>query len=148
MLKKYKTQYKKLQKKRIFNKTIIFFQKWDDLHITFFKRLLFLYFYRTLFIKLKFFRRFRKKFRKIFKKKKLFFFFNCKPNFLIHEKFKNSRMGTGKGSPHMWVYRPLIRKPFAIFSTLNVKRLNNILKYLKKYLNKYIFVKVKNKWGI
>jgi len=69
------------------------------MHIDFFKKIFFLFFYRTIFIKMKFFKKFRKKFKKKFKKKRLFFEFFCKPNFLIHEKFKNSRMGKGKGSP-------------------------------------------------
>ena len=55
-------------------------------------------------------------------------------------------MGKGKGSPHMWVYRPHITRPFAILSVLNYYRVQNIVKYLKKYLHKYIFIKKKNKW--
>jgi hypothetical protein len=137
-----------MQKKRIFFKTLIFFQIWNEYHIDFYKKVFFLYFYRTIFIKLKFFRRFRKKFKKKFKKKKLIFEFFCKPNFLIHEKFKNARMGKGKGSPVMWVYRPHLNKPFAILSLLGGYRVNNIVSYLKIYLHKYIFIKKKYTWKI
>ncbi len=55
-------------------------------------------------------------------------------------------MGTGKGSPHIWVYRPNLNKPFAIFTTLHYIRMHQVIVYLKKYLHKYIFVKYKSKW--
>lgn len=99
MLKRYKIQYKKLQKKRIFDKTIIFFQNFLLNSNEFFQKLFFLYFYRTTLIKLKFVKKFKKRFRKPLKRKHLRLYFFCKPNYLVHQKFKNARMGKGKGSP-------------------------------------------------
>lgn len=141
MLKRYKVFYKKLQKKRTFDKAIIFFQNWSSLKLNLYTRLYFLYFFRPLFIKLKFVRRFKRRFRKKFRKKKLFFLFFCKPNFLIHEKFKNSRMGKGKGSPVAWVYKPRLNKPAAILGGLNILKIYSLMRFLRRYLNPYIYLK-------
>lgn len=141
MLKRYKLFYKKLQKTRTFDKTILFFQDWAARKNNFFTRTYFLYFYRPLFVKLKFVRKFKRRFRKKFRKKKLFFLFFCKPNFLIHEKFKNARMGKGKGSPVMWVYKPRLNKPAAILGGLNILKIYSLVSFLKRHLNPYIYVR-------
>ena len=133
-----------MQKARIFNKTLIFFQNWQQYHDNDTKNMYFIYFYRILFIKLKFFKKFKRKIRKNFKRKRLFFYFFCKPNFLIQEKSKNSRMGKGKGLPVVWIYKPNLNKPFAILGNINVSRAYGIMWFLKKYLNKYMFLKIKN----
>lgn len=99
MLKKYTKYFTKLHKKRIFNKTIFTFNYISNINIFKKKPLIYIYFYKTFFLKFKFFRKLRKLLRKKLKKKYLKVFFFCKPNFLIHEKFKNARMGKGKGSP-------------------------------------------------
>lgn len=99
MVKRYKLIYKKMQKKRTWDKAVIFFQSWSARTSQFFKYKFYIFFYRTSLIKLKFVKKLKKKFRKPFKRKKLFLLFFCKPNYLVHAKFKNARMGKGKGSP-------------------------------------------------
>jgi hypothetical protein len=132
-----------MQKSRIFNKTFIFFQKWQQYKDYQSTHLYFIYFYRILFIKLKFFKKFKRKIRKNFRRKRLFFYFFCKPNFLIQEKSKNSRMGKGKGLPVMWIYKPKVNKPFVILGNIHIIRAYKIMGFLKKYLNKYMYIKIK-----
>ena len=73
MLKRYKKKYKKMQKQRRFDKTILFFQNWTEKKSIFFKYLFFIFIYKTLSIKLKFVKKFKKRFRKRLKKKKIIF---------------------------------------------------------------------------
>lgn len=143
MLKRYKIKYKKMQKKRVFDQSIFFFNLWLLEKNTFFKHVFAFFFTRTLFIKLKFFKKFKRKFRKKLRKKRLAVLFFCKPNFLIHEKFKNARMGKGKGAPGHWVYKPVVDKPFAITVGWHYLRANILLKYLKKYLHQHTLMQKK-----
>lgn len=99
MLKKYTKSFTKLHKKRIFNKSILTFNYINNINFLKKKKNIYIYFYKTFFIKFKFFRKLRKLLKKKLKKKYIQVYFFCKPNFLIHEKFKNARMGKGKGSP-------------------------------------------------
>lgn len=141
MLKRYKLVYKKLQTKRLCSTTNIFFNNWLNLTGHIFIHSFFLFFYQTTLIKLKFVKKFKKRFRKQLKKKALFLLFFCKPNYLIHQKFKNARMGKGKGTPLIWVYKPILNKPFAILGGINLLRCYNIINYFKKYLSPYIYLK-------
>lgn len=143
MLKKYATVYKKMQKNRVRDVSVIAFNMWSEYRVSFFKRSVFFFFYRPLFIKLKFFKRLRRKFRKVFKRRKQSFLFFCKPNFLIHEKFKNSRMGKGKGSPLHWVYKPCLSKPCAILTGVSYYRAKAVLNFLKKHMNRFIYLRQK-----
>lgn len=142
MLKKYTKYYTKLHKKRIFNKTIITFNYINSINIFKKKPLLYVYFYRTFFIKFKFFRKLRKLLKKKLKRKYFKVFFFCKPNFLIHEKFKNARMGKGKGSPTIWVLIPNVTTPALIFKNFSVNRAYLLKQFLKIYLNKYLIMKM------
>ncbi len=99
MLKRYKITYKKLHKKRIFDRTKVFFQSWAGIASSLFNKRFFVFFFRTTIIKLKFVKKFKKRFRKQLRRKALRVLFFCKPNYLVHQKFKNARMGKGKGSP-------------------------------------------------
>lgn len=141
MLKKYATKYKKMHKRRYTHESVFTFNMWRELKETYYPRSIFIYFTRAFFIKLKFFRKFRRKFRKQCKRRRLSFLFFCKPNFLIHEKFKNARMGKGKGSPTHWIYKPNLSKPIAILTGMHVKRGHSILTYLKKHLNPYLLAR-------
>lgn len=141
MLKRYKIVYKKMQKRRTWNKAVIFFQQWSLRASQFFKYSFFVYFYRTSLIKLKFVKKFKKRFRKPFRRKKLFLLFFCKPNYLVHAKFKNARMGKGKGSPVIWVYKPSLAKPVAIFGGINVGRAYSIVNYFKKHLTPHMYIR-------
>lgn len=125
-----------MQKKRIFDQTIFFFNFWLRNHSSHFTQTVAFFFTRPIFIKLKFFKKFRRKFRKFLRKKKAFVYFFCKANFLIHEKYKNARMGKGKGSPLKWVYKPVLSKPFAVIRNFNHLKARTILYYFQKYLNK------------
>ena len=141
MLKRYKIQYKKLQTKRFNERALIFFNflhwfKYESFQCNFF-----IYFFKPHLIKLKFVRKLKKQFRKQLKKRALAIYFFCKPNYLIHQKFKNSRMGKGKGSPYMWLYQAKTNKPFAILRGMHFKRVHAIIKFFKKHLTKYIFIK-------
>lgn len=91
--------YKKMQKRRIARRAVIFFQEWVIKASLFFTYKFFAFFYRTSMIRLKFVKKFKKRFRKPLRRKRLFLLFFCKPNYLVHQKFKNARMGKGKGSP-------------------------------------------------
>lgn len=141
MLKRYKVQYKKMQKRRIWNKAIIFFQTWSLRMSTAFKFRFFIFFYRTSLIKLKFVKKFKKRFRKPFRRKKLFLLFFCKPNYLVHNKFKNARMGKGKGSPVIWVYKPILTKPVAILGGVHFKRVQSVMCFFKKHLTPHLYVR-------
>lgn len=143
MLKRYSNVYKKMQKKRVKDTTIVAFNLWVEHKSSFFKRSIFFFFYRTLFIKLKFFKRLRRKFRKTFKRRRQSFLFFCKPNFLIHEKFKNSRMGKGKGSPLHWVYKPEVSKPCAVLTGVSLYRARAVLVFLKKHMSRFIYMRSK-----
>lgn len=142
MLKKYTKYYTKLHKKRIFNKSIITFNYINNINILKKKKIIFLYFYKTFFVKFKFFRKLRKLLKKKLKKKYLQIFFFCKPNFLIHEKFKNARMGKGKGSPTIWVFQPNITNPTFIFKNFSIKRAILLKRYIQRYFNPYILMKL------
>lgn len=141
MLKRYKIFYKKMQKKRIWDRGIIFFKNWSVRTSQVFKYRFYMFFYRTSLIKLKFVKKFKKRFRKPFRRKKLFLLFFCKPNYLVHAKFKNARMGKGKGSPTIWVYKPVLSKPVAILGGINYKRAFTIMRFFQKHLTPYIFLK-------
>lgn len=143
MLKRYSVVYKKMQKKRVTDVTVFAFNLWAEYKSSFFKRSVFFFFYRTLFIKLKFFKRLRRKFRKTFKRRRQSFMFFCKPNFLIHEKFKNSRMGKGKGSPLHWIYKPEVTKPCAILTGVSPYRAREVLNFLKKHTSRFIYMRLK-----
>lgn len=132
-----------MQKFRTTNNGILTFLKWGLIKDGFFKHMFYVFFYKTFFIKFKFFKKFRRTFRKWLKKRRLFFYFFCKPNFLIHQKFKNARMGKGKGTPQFWVYKPILNRPLAILGLFSEYRVNSIVLFLKKYLNKYMVVKKK-----
>lgn len=139
MLKKYSTVYKKLQKQRKHDLTSVILNEWSLCKLNDFPKRILIFFIRPYFIKLKFFKKLRRKFRKTFKKRKLSFMFYCKPNFLVHEKFKNARMGKGKGSPVYWVYKPIITKPFAILTGVHEKRALHIINFLKKHMGPWIY---------
>lgn len=141
MLKRYKLKYKKMQKRRIFPKTIIFFQSWAERALLSFKLKFFIFFFRTTIIKLKFVKKFKKRFRKNFRRKRLFLLFYCKPNYLVHQKFKNARMGKGKGSPLIWVYKPRLKKPFSILGGISYSRAHSIMLYFKKHLSKNMYIR-------
>ena len=111
MLKRYNKTFKKLQKKRIFDKTIITFLLWLNFKHFSLKTTYYLFFYRTFFIKFRFFKKLRRVFRKWLKRRRLKIFFFCHPNFLVHSKFKNARMGKGKGAPQYWIYKANPYKP-------------------------------------
>ena len=130
-----------MQKKRIWDKAIVFFQNWTVRMSLIFKNKFYVFFYRTSLIKLKFVKKFKKRFRKPFRRKRLFLLFFCKPNYLVHNKFKNARMGKGKGSPVIWVYKPILNKPFAVFGNINRNRAFSIARYFKKHLTPHIYVK-------
>lgn len=132
-----------MQKIRTLNTGILTFLKWGFIKDGCFKHTFYVFFYKTFFIKFKFFKKFRRTFRKWLKRKHLFFYFFCKPNFLIHAKFKNARMGKGKGAPQFWVYKPILNKPLAILGLFSEYRVQSIVLFLKKYLNKYMVVKKK-----
>lgn len=134
-------KYKKMQKRRIFDKTIIFFQTWACKISNTFKFKFVIYFYRTTLIKLKFVKKFKKRFRKKLRKKELFVLFFCKPNYLIHQKFKNARMGKGKGSPLIWVYKPKLNKPLSILGGINYSRACSIMNFFKKHLSPHMYLK-------
>ena len=142
MLKKYTKYFTKLHKKRIFNKTIFTFNYISNINIFKKKPLIYIYFYKTFFLKFKFFRKLRKLLRKKLKKKYLKVFFFCKPNFLIHEKFKNARMGKGKGSPTIWVFLPNTTTPTLIFKNFSYNRAILLKKYVSTYLNKHLLMKL------
>lgn len=142
MVKKYKLKFKKHFKQRIISLTLINFNFWIFQKQYILNQKVFFFFYKTLFVKFKFFRKFKKTFRKKFKKHNFHFLFFCKPNFLIHEKFKNSRMGKGKGSPKMWIYKPMLHKPFIILSYFHFERCHSFLKFFKKYFHPYIYFKL------
>lgn len=142
MLKKYTKYYTKLHKKRIFNKSIITFNYINNINILRRKKIIFIYFYKTFFIKFKFFRKLRKLLKKKLKKKYLQIFFFCKPNFLIHEKFKNARMGKGKGSPTIWIFQPNLTHPTFIFKNFSIKRAFLLKKYIQRYFNPYLLMKL------
>ena len=143
MLKRYKILYKKMQKKRIWNRSIIFFQNWSVRTLLMFKYRFFIYFYRTSLIKLKFVKKFKKRFRKPLRRKKLFLLFFCKPNYLVHSKFKNARMGKGKGSPVIWVYKPSVSKPVAILGGIHIKRARSIMQFFKLYLTPFLYIRTR-----
>lgn len=141
MLKRYNTKFKKMQKLRISSNSCVTFNEWSFLKWGSWVPNVCFFFKKQSLIKLKFFKKFKRKYRKRFKKKSLKFYFYCKPNFLIHEKFINSRMGKGKGSPLFWVYKPKLSKPFAIITGLSKQRCYAITRYLSKYLSPYIIIR-------
>lgn len=143
MLKRYSATYKRMQKIRTRSTSCVSFNFWIDQKCAFFKRSAFIYIYSTAFIKLKFFKKLRKKFRKTFKRRKQSFMFFCKPNFLIHEKFKNSRMGKGKGSPTHWVYKPDVSKPCAILTDVSSYRARAVLNFFKKHLTRRAYLRIR-----
>lgn len=130
-----------MQKRRVWNKAIVFFQTWSIKMASVFKLKFFIFFYRTSLIKLKFVKKFKKRFRKPFRRKRLFLLFFCKPNYLVHNKFKNARMGKGKGSPVIWVYKPVLNKPAAILGGINVKRAQSIMSYFRKHLTPHMYMR-------
>lgn len=135
MLKKYATKYKKMQKRRFTHTSPMTFNLWAEEKERFWPRSVFIFFTRAFFIKLKFFRKLRRKFRKRSKRRRVGIFFFCKPNFLVHEKFKNARMGKGKGSPAYWVYKPKLDKPVAILTGMHLMRGRSIVRYFKKHVS-------------
>lgn len=141
MLKKYTKSFTKLHKKRIFNKSILTFNYINNINFLK-KKNIYIYFYKTFFIKFKFFRKLRKLLKKKLKKKYIQVYFFCKPNFLIHEKFKNARMGKGKGSPTIWVFQPTITHPTFIFKNCNLTRAFLIKYFLQTYFNPYLVIKL------
>lgn len=142
MLKKYTKSFTKLHKKRIFNKSILTFNYINNINFLKKKKNIYIYFYKTFFVKFKFFRKLRKLLKKKLKKKYIQVYFFCKPNFLIHEKFKNARMGKGKGSPTIWVFQPNITHPTFIFKNCNVRRAFLIKYFLQTYFNPYLVIKL------
>jgi len=142
MLKKYTKSFAKLHKKRIFNKSILTFNYINNINFLKKKKYIYIYFYKTFFIKFKFFRKLRKLLKKKLKKKYIQVYFFCKPNFLIHEKFKNARMGKGKGSPTIWVFQPHITHPTFIFKNCNLTRAFLIKYFLQTYFNPYLLMKL------
>ena len=143
MLKRYTRTFKKLQKKRIFDKTIITFLLWLNFKHFSLKTTYYLFFYRTFFIKFRFFKKLRRVFRKWLKRRRLKIFFFCHPNFLVHSKFKNARMGKGKGAPQYWIYKANPYKPLAIVGLFGKARVLAIVSFFKKHLNKYIYMRKK-----
>lgn len=128
-----------MQKQRFTSITFLFFNNWLERTFIHYKHQFAIFFLRPFFIKLKFFRRFKKKFRKLFKRRHLFFLFFCTPNFLIHEKPTNARMGKGKGLPGHWVYKAELHKPFVILGGIALIRFIKIYLYLKKYLQPFLY---------
>lgn len=141
MLKRYATKYKKIQKRRYTHRSPFTFNFWSLTKETYFPRNIYIYFTRAFFIKLKFFKRLRRHFRKRCRRRKIAFLFFCKPNFLIHEKFKNARMGKGKGAPTNWVYKPKIDKPCAILMGVNRVRAKDMIRYLQKHVSPNLLVR-------
>lgn len=135
--------YKKMQKRRVGAKCIVFFQAWAVKAALFFTYRFFVFFYRTSIIKLKFVKKFKKRFRKPLRRKRLFLLFFCKPNYLVHQKFKNARMGKGKGSPLVWVYRPILNKPVAIMGGVEKIRAFSILKFFKLHLTPHMYLRAR-----
>lgn len=130
-----------MQKKRIGAKALIFFENWLVKASLFFTYKFFVFFYRTSIIKLKFVKKFKKRFRKPLRRKRLFLLFFCKPNYLVHQKFKNARMGKGKGSPVVWVYRPVLNKPAAIMGGIDRMRAFSILNFFKSHLTPHMYLR-------
>lgn len=141
MLKRYALKYKKMQKRRYTHYSPITFNFWKLEHEVYFPRNIFIFFTRAFFVKLKFFKRLRRRFRKKCRQRKLSFLFFCKPNFLIHEKFKNARMGKGKGAPIHWIYKPKLNKPCAILTGISKVRAHSILIYLRKHLSPTLIIR-------
>lgn len=139
MVKRYRRLYKKMQKQRFYATTFIFFYTWLEYKCSHFIHKFALFFLRPLFIKLKFFRKFRRRFRKILRRRHLFLMFFCTPNFLIHEKPTNARMGKGKGNPGHWVCKTELHRPFAILGGIAQQRLLRIFRYFQKYLHPYMY---------
>ena len=52
-------------------------------------------------------------------------------------------MGKGKGAPVMWVYKPRLNKPAAILGGMNVLKVYILVKYLRRYLHPYMYVRQK-----
>ncbi len=134
MLKRYATKYKKLQKRRYTHSSPLTFNLWCLEKERYYPRAAFVFFTKAFFIKLKFFRKLRRRFRKPCRRRRISFLFFCKPNFLVHEKFTNARMGKGKGAPTHWVHKPKLDKPCAIITGVNRARARSITFYLQKHL--------------
>ncbi len=133
-----------MQKNRVLHQGLLTFLRWGDIKDSCKNTMYYIYFYKTLFIKFKFFKKLRRTFRKWLKKRRLRIYFFCKPNFLIHKKFKNARMGKGKGSPQFWVYKPILNRPMAILGLMSFYRVSGILIFFKKYLSSNILIKKKS----
>ena len=104
----------------------------------YYPRQTFIFFTKAFFLKLKFFRKLRRRFRKQCRRRRLSFLFFCKPNFLVHEKFKNARMGKGKGSPTHWVHKPKLDKPCAVLTGVNRTRAREVTRYLQKHVTPHL----------
>ena len=50
-------------------------------------------------------------------------------------------MGKGKGSPLLWIYKPILNKPLAILGGVNILRAHAVLNYFKKNLTPWIYIK-------
>lgn len=141
MLKRYTKVYKRMQKRRSHTTTFILFDQWLIRSCDYYKHVFGLFFIRPIWVRLKFIRRFKRRFRKLFKRRRLFLLFFCKPNFLVHAKHKNARMGKGKGSPGHWVYKSELHRPFAVLGGIHKLRALSILRYFKKFLHPYIYLR-------
>lgn len=130
-----------MQKKRTACKAVVFFQTWLTKAALFFTYRFFVFFYRTSLIKLKFVKKFKKRFRKPLRRKHLFLLFFCKPNYLVHQKFKNARMGKGKGAPVIWVYRPVLNRPVAIMGGIDRERAFSVLRFFKLHLTPHLYLR-------
>jgi hypothetical protein len=130
-----------MQKRRSGARTLVFFNNWLTKTATFFKFKFFVFFYRTSLVKLKFVKKFKKRFRKPLRRKRLFLLFFCKPNYLVHQKFKNARMGKGKGSPVVWVYRPVLGKPVAVLGGVDRPRAYSIVSFFRLYLTPHLYMR-------
>jgi hypothetical protein len=52
-------------------------------------------------------------------------------------------MGKGKGSPVIWVYRPVLNKPAAILGGVNKDRAFSILSFFKLHLTPHMYLRAR-----
>jgi len=75
---------------------------------------------------------FKKKFKKIFKKKNIYFRINIIPNYNVSYKGKNPRMGGGIGFYTKSIFQGKPSKPLFLSKNINIKKLTHIVSFFKK----------------